>query len=331
MVAAVAYLGIDIAKVKFDVALLTPDQKPVHQVFANTEEGFARLVTWLQRNGVAVSDTLHACLESTSHYGDALARFLHRQGHRVSIVNPLTIRAFSRCELARTKTDKVDAARIARYCQTHAPRLWEPPSEQLTVLTDLVRRLEVLKQMHLMEHNRVVGSGVSEVVRESLKVVLATLEAEIKKVERLIREHIAQNSEMCCQRDLLESIPGVGPATVAVLLAELGPLERFESARQVAAFAGLAPRLHESGSSVRGRTKLCKQGSTRLRKALYFPAMSALRHNPVLRAFSERLTERGKSRMAILGAAMRKLLHLAFGVLKSGKPFDPAWVSATTS
>src|SRR4029079_17396959 len=127
-------------------------------VFANTGEGFTRLSAWLRQNRApAEPAALHACLESTSHYGVSLARFLHRQGHRVSVVNPTTIRAFARCELSRTKTDKADAARIARYCQTHSPRVWEPPTAQITVLNDLVRRLETLQQMRLMEHNRLVG------------------------------------------------------------------------------------------------------------------------------------------------------------------------------
>ena len=322
-----AYLGIDIAKRTFDVALLREGQKPRHKVFANTDEGFAQLTTWLNQSGICDPSALHACMESTCAYERELGRFLHAHGYRVSVVNPTVTHAFSRCELSRTKTDKADAGRIARYCQFHSPRLWEPPSEELETLSDLVRRLEVLQQLHLMEHNRLVG-GAAGAVKESLEAVLSLLDKERKTIERLIREHIKGHPELRRQAELLETIPGIGPATAAVLLAELGPVERFKSARQVAAFAGLAPRLYESGTSVRGRATLCKQGRSRLRKSLYFPAMSALRHNPLLRTFSERLTARGKGKMAILGAAMRKLLSLAFGVLKSGKRFDPAWPTA---
>ena len=139
-----------------------------------------------------------------------------------------------------------------------------------------------------------------------------------------IREHIEQHPGLKEQRDLLQSIPGIGAATAAVLLAELGDVTRFDSAKKAVAFAGLCPRLCLSGSSVRGRERLCKQGRSRLRKALYFPAMVGLRHNPALRAMKERLVANGKRPMVILGAAMRKLLHLAFGVLRSKKPFDVA-------
>ena len=238
------------------------------------------------------------------------------------MVNPAATRAFSKCELSRTKTDKADAARIARFCRAHQPRLWEPPSEEMATLQALVKRLETLQQMHQMESNRLEGAVGP--IKESLEAVLTTLEEQINTTERLIRQHFHQHPGLTEQAQLLESIPGIGATTAAVLLAELGDVRRFASAKQAVAFAGLCPRLCLSGSSVRGRERLCKQGRSRLRKALYFPAMVALRHNPALRAMKERLVARGKRPMVVLGAAMRKLLHLAFGVLKSKKPFDVA-------
>jgi transposase len=141
--------------------------------------------------------------------------------------------------------------------------------------------------------------------------------------QSLIRDHIDQNPSLSQQRDLLISIPGIGEATAAKLLAEIVDINRYRSARQVAAFAGLVAKHRESGSSVRGKPRLCKVGTARLRKALYFPAIVATHHNPIIRAVSQRLKERGKCPMLIIGAAMRKLIHIAYGVLKSGKPFDP--------
>ena len=185
----------------------------------------------------------------------------------------------------------------------------------------LVRRLETLKAMQRMESNR--QDGAPAPVRESLAAVLSVLEEQIASVERQIKEHIDRHPDLKAQSDLLESIPGIGAATAAMLLSELGPIRLFGSARQAAAFVGLVPRLVESGTSVRARSSLCKMGRSRLRRALYFPALSALRFNPAIRAMAERLSRAGKSKMAIVGAAMRKLVHLAFGVLKSGRPFDP--------
>ena len=319
-----AYLGIDISKATFDVALLRDEDKPKSKRFTNNEEGFRQLEVWLRQQLVNDSSTLHVCLEATSHYGDAVAAYLHERGYTVSIVNPAAVRAFAKSELARTKTDKADAARIARFCRAHQPPAWTPPSPEVVTLQALVKRLETLKQMQQMENNRQDSRAVSA-VQESLRAVLATLEEQIEKTQRLIRQHLDQHSGLKEQADLLESIPGIGPATAAVLLAELGDVTRFHNAKQAAAFAGLCPSLCQSGSSVRARSRLSKQGRSRLRRALYFPAMNALRFNPVLRALQERLKSRGKRHMVILGAAMRKLLHLAFGVLKSGKPFDPAW------
>ena len=319
-----AYLGIDISKATFDVALLRDEDKPKSKRFINQEEGFRQLEAWLLQQLVNDPSSVHVCLEATSHYGDAVAVYLHERGYTVSIVNPAAVRAFAKSELARTKTDKADAARIARFCRAHQPPAWTPPSPEVVTLQALVKRLEALKQMQHMESSRQDSSAVSAAVQESLRAVLATLEEQIEKTQRLIRQHLDQHPSLKEQADLLQSIPGIGPATAAVLLAELGDVTRFRSAKQAAAFAGLCPSLCQSGTSVHARGRLSKQGRSRLRRALYFPAMNALRFNPVLRAMQERLKSRGKRHMVILGAAMRKLLHLAFGVLRSKKPFDVA-------
>jgi transposase len=144
---------------------------------------------------------------------------------------------------------------------------------------------------------------------------------ELTQTIKALEAEIAQLVTQLAPQLLAE--PGFGPLTAAKLLGEILDVKLYESARQLAAFAGLAPRLHESGSSIRRKARLSKVGAPRLRKALYFPAIVAMRHNPHVRAMSERLKERGKCPMQIIGAAMRKLAHLAYGVLKSGKPFDP--------
>jgi transposase len=127
----------------------------------------------------------------------------------------------------------------------------------------------------------------------------------------------------------LESILGVGATTAQAILAELPPVEQIPSAQQAAAFAGLAPRQYQSGTTVRQRTRLSKAGNGRLRKALYLPALTALRFNPLLQALYERLVAAGKAKMAAVGACLRKLLLIAYGVLKNHTPFDPSWASKT--
>jgi transposase len=313
-----AVLGIDIAKAKFQVALLLPDGKLRHKTYANTLAGFVQLADWLARHAVT---RVHASLEATGTYGEALATWLHDAGHQVSVVNPAVIHAYAGTQLARSKTDRIDAELIARFTATHHPPVWTPPAPEIRQLQALVRRLDALQGMHAQEANR-LAAGVAVVeVRASIEAMLESLDAHIAHVRQLIRDHLDQHPGLRAQRDLLTTIPGIGEATAAVLIAELFD-KRYTSARQAAAFAGLVPRLVESGT-LRGRSRLSKIGPGRLRKALYFPAVSALRWNPTIRLMRARLAAAGKEPMVIIGAAMRKLIHIAYGVLKTGRAYEP--------
>jgi transposase len=312
-------LGIDVAKLKFNVCLMREDGRLRHRIFANTPAGFAQFSDWLAKNNVA---QVHACLEATGTFSEALATYLYDSNHRVSLVNPAATKAYAGAQLSRTKTDRVDAELIARFCLTQKPQMWAPASPEVRELQALVRRLDSLIEMHTMEENR-LSSGVHTIeVRASIESLISHLEEQIKRTEKLIRKHINNHPQLKADRDLLLSIPGLGEATVARLMSEIN-FHRYESARQVAAFAGLVPRLHESGKSVRGRARLSKMGTPRIRRSLYFPAVTALRCNPLIKEWASGLRERGKCEMQIIGAVMRKLIHLAFGVLKSGKPYDP--------
>jgi transposase len=312
-----AVLGIDIAKAKFEVALLWADGRVRRKTCTNTPTGFAELTRWLARQRVA---TVHATLEATGTYGDALAHYLVDAGHVVSVLNPAVIHAFAASQLTRAKTDRVDAALIARYTATQHPAPWTPAPRERRELQALVRRLEALHGMRTQETNRLAAGPLVASVQQSIDTVVRTLTAEIEAVKRQMRDHLDRHPDLRAQRDLLISIPGIGETTAAVLLAELFD-KRYRCARQAAAFAGLVPRIHESGTLHR-RGRLSKLGSSRLRKALYFPALAAIRFNPTLRAMQARLRAAGKPPMVIVGAAMRKLIHLAYAVLKSGRAYD---------
>ena len=316
-------IGIDISKLKFDLCLLRDNGKLKHKVFANTPSGFLQLSAWLSKQRVELA---HACMEATGTYGEALALYLFDAGHRVSIINPAVIKAYAQSQLSRTKTDKVDATLIARFCLERKPPAWSPLPREVRDLQSLVRRLESLLEMHQMEVNRLEAGTSAQLVRDSLTEHIAFLTEEIKRTEKLIRNHIDQHPALKEQRELLITIPGIGDTTAAKLLAEMLDVKLYKSARQLAAFAGLTPRLHESGSSIKRKARLSKTGAPRLRKALYFPAIAAIKHNPYIKALSVRLRERGLCPMQIIAAAMRKMVHLAYGVLKSGKPFDPSMV-----
>lgn len=317
------FLGIDIAKSTFEAALIR-ESAPLlleQRKFTNDPQGFEQLSTWLTARN-ATASLVHACLEATGAYGQDIAAYLHQQGHRVSLVNPLRTKAFAQSQLVRNKTDRLDAAGIARFCQSQDPPAWTPPEPAQRELQALCRHREALLLTLQQQKNRLEVEKSGR-VRDSLQALITYLEQEVEQLQRQVKNHIIENADLKRQKDLLVSIPGISDLTAASLLAEIGSFCSFDSARQVAAFAGLTPRQHCSGSSVRGKPRLSKIGNARIRKALYFPAMVALRFNPVLQELSKRLKARGKCPMVIIGAAMRKLVHLAYGVLKTGRPFDP--------
>lgn len=318
-----AVLGIDLAKRKFDVTLLWPDGTRRRKACSNSAKGFADLLTWLQRHQVT---RVHACMEATGTYGEALATSLVEAGHQVSVLNPAIIHHYAQSQLRRAKTDRLDADLIAEYTAKEHPAAWTPRPREIRELQALVRRLEALLSMQTDERNRAQAGELTAAVQHSIAGVLQHLETQIASVRHQIRQHIDQHPGLRGQRDLLTSIPGIGDATAACLLAELF-YKRFTSARQAAAFAGVVPRAHDSGQH-QGRRVMCKVGPGRVRKALYFPAIAALRFNPSLQALAQRLRAAGKPAMLIIGAAMRKLIHLAFGVLNSQKAYDATLAKA---
>lgn len=319
-------LGIDISKASFDVVLLADEQdKGVHKVFSNNPKGFMALKEWLAKQGAA---QLHACLESTGSYGVLLAEFLVAQGYKVSVVNPQRIKHYAKSRLSRSKTDKQDALVIARFCLKEQPDPWVPMAPEVKQLQALVRRLEDLKDLKQQEENRLEAS-LNGAVRDSIESLLAYLEEQIAAVKVAIDNHIDQHPSLKQDVELLQSIPGIGRTTAQTLISEIA-FAHFGSARELASFVGLTPRQNLSGTSLRGRGRLSKIGSGKLRKALYFPAINARRFNPVIQAFCQNLLDKGKPMMVVICAAMRKLLHLVFGVIKSGKPFDAAHLTSSS-
>jgi transposase len=312
-----SFLGIDLSKETFHTCLLS-DRADTKKVFPNTPKGFEQLTAWLKNRHAA---DVHICMEATGAYWEALAWYLHCLEQRVSVVNPARIKAFAQSELLRTKTDEVDAALIARFCKSQGPEPWLPPPPEIRVLRALMRHYEHLKTTRAQQ-SVYAQSSESAIVAASIREVIATLDEQIAQVERKIRQHFDDHPDLKRRRDLLTSIPGIGETTAGAILSEIPHLDRFESAKAVAAFAGLSPRERRSGASIHGRTRLCKTGNASVRKALYMPAMVALRFNPILRIFAERLLAAGKHKRLVIGAVMRKLLVLAFGILRSGVAFD---------
>ncbi len=312
-------LGIDISKSKFDVALLFLDNKLKTKKFNNKLTGFYEMIEWLDKKDAKAND-LHICMEATGIYSEALSTYLFDAGYTVSVVNPARIKGFAQSELSRNKTDLADSQLIARFCRAMEPKPWKPKPFHIRELQGLVRRLEALQDMYYQENNRLEIADFH--VRTSIEAVMKKLTDEIELVKKKIQEHIQQNGDLNEKSKLLETIPGVGEATISQVLAFISNVEDFKNAKQFAAFIGLNPTQRQSGSSVQGRSRMSKMGNSNLRKAFYMPAVCAKRFNPIIKEFCDKLKISGKPTMLIVGAAMRKLAHIIFGVLKSGKPFS---------
>jgi transposase len=318
-----ATIGIDVSKGTLAVVRLAADGKVKHKSCANTAAGHALLVTWLARHDAA---PLPVGLEATGGYHEDVAVALHAAGHHVSVLNPSAVAAYAQSQLSRTKTDPGDAWLIARYVQTHEPPAWIPAPAERRALQALVRRLEAVQEMRIQELNR-SERVTTAAVRTSIDATLAHLDAQIALLRQAIRQHFDDHPTLRADRDLLTSIPGIGDTTAALVLSELLDPKRFTSARHVAAFSGLVPRLRYSGTSLHQRGHLSKVGSARLRHGLYWAAVTAIRCNPRFQHFAARLRGAGKVPLVIIAAVMRKLLELAYTLLRTRAPFDPTRVT----
>jgi transposase len=269
-------------------------------------------------------------MEATGSYYELVADFLHEQGVTVSVVNPARIKAYAASQLSRNKTDKLDAHTIADFCRTQHPPVWTPPDDSWRRLRVLVRHLDDLQHDLQRQRNRLHARQRSSepmaTVLEQLRAQINLFETQIKQVKQAINHHIDQYPVLKADRDLMMTIIGIGDLTAGKLLAEISNITLFDDVRQLVAFAGLNPRHRQSGTSIRGRTKISKMGRASIRAALYMPAIVAKSHNPILHTFAQRLEQRGLRQMEIVIAVMRKLLHLIYGVLKSRQPFDPNYL-----
>ena len=320
---AQAIVGIDVSKLTLDVALLK-GEKRYEKKFENSSQGYPQIMDWMGRY---CEREAHVCLEATGQYGDGVAEYLHEKGCMVSVVNPARIKHYANSKLRRNKTDKADARLIAEYCLRENPAPWKPPTADFKRLQTLIRHLDDLQAGHQQTSNR-MKSGVTlpEVITQ-LKALDAIFLQQIEETKCLIEECIDHSPEFKQARNLLVSIPGIAQLTAARILGEVRDILDFENASQLAAYAGLTPREFTSGTSVHKKSRISKLGNAHLRKALYMPAIVSMKFNPIIRAFCARLKESGHLPKEVVCAAMHKLLHHAYGVLKTGQPFDPNYLA----
>lgn len=305
------FVGIDISKRHFDLHR-NPEGQSLH--FDNTATGIRQCVKLLAEHPPQL-----IVMEATGGYETDLAATLHKAALPVVVVNPRQIRDFAKAVGQRAKTDKIDAEIIARFAAQVRPPLRDFLSDKARKLKALVARKNQLVVMHVAERNR-LEHAVDKAIVRSIKRSLKSLERQIEQLKQHLADVIAQDEELQHKADLLDSVPGIGPATAALLVAhmpELGQLNR----REVAALAGVAPMNRDSGA-FKGK-RMTGGGRSQVRAGLYMPVVSAVRWNPTIRTFYQRLVAKGKTKMTALVAAMRKLLTILNLMIKRNEPWNP--------
>jgi transposase len=321
------WVGCDLAKASFEAAIWGHEAFPEMRVksFLRTKDAAPSFLAWLKEQA-PTDASLGLVMEATGTFAEVLAGWLLalEAGLHIAIVNPGRTSAFIRSLGLRNKTDSLDAKALARYGAERNPIAWEQPTQDMSELKDLVRtRLEVVEARVAMNLRLADHAHLAPVARTALTRVIQTLDRQIERLEAAIRSHLAHHKTMKHAVDRLKSIKGVGLLTAVTVLVELGNLTRFVRSRQLSAFAGLSPQRRESGTSIRGQSHLCKQGSARARAVLYMAALTAIRCNPDMKATYDRLVAQGKHPRSARGAVMRKLLVLMRAVLKADQDWVP--------
>jgi transposase len=252
-----------------------------------------------------------------------VADYLYERRHDVHVINPACIKAYARSKLSRHKTDDVDALLIAEYASKNDLRLYKPQEPALKELRCLYRCSQNLKEQKTQVSNYLENKDCLPKSAQKVYLRLLThIEKQIKEVDPSIDQLLKSQASLNEDYQNLQTIPGIGKTTAIAILAEIPDFSVLENARQLAAYAGLTPCHRTSGTSVKGKSRLSKMGSSALRKALYFPAIVAKNHNPILQSFAQKLKKNGKHTMVIIAAIMRKLLHICFGILKHKVAFN---------
>lgn len=325
-----SYIGIDVSKDKFDISWLRDpaNNKVKTKVFKNHRQDMEKLEAWLIKHTQAKPQDIIITLEPTGIYHENLAYFLHERGFKVYLANPGKAKNYAQAVGLIHKTDKSDATMLAHYgaamVNSKKIELWQPEAPEARHLKGLLRRLEALEKDHQRELNRLEACehvDTSERVLKSIHDMLATFEREIAALEQEIDDHIDRHPRLRTDRRLLNTIKGVGPV-ISREMTSLFAVKTFKNAKQVAAYLGLIPTQNESGN-MKGQSRLSKVGPARIRAKLYMAAVSAGVHNPDIKEQKKRLLSNGKSKMQALGAAMRKLVQICFGVVKHQQEYQP--------
>jgi len=311
------YVGIDISKLCFDAAFEVSGSYR-HYKFSNDLSGFKALAMELPVDS-------HVVMEASGPYYLQLACYFHELGLGVSVVNPLVIRRFCQMRLSRAKTDKKDALMIAEYGKAEHPSLWQPEEayvlelRQLQALSDQLNkhRTSLIRQQEAFDQLPVKSKQVLRSIRRSLTFIEKELVELEVKMQELIKQYHGKMYEQ------IQTIPGLGKKTALLLIVLSGGFTKFAGCRQLCSYVGLSPRIFESGSSVKGRSKITKMGMSRIRAMLYLCAWSAKKCNQTCKELYDRLVAKGKSKRLALIAVANKLLKQAFAIATQDTIYEP--------
>lgn len=325
------FIGIDVAKKKFDVAYLKDKERQMvkTKVLDNKPTGFNQLLDWIKKNVSNDFSTIHITLEPTGVYHEALAYFLHDNGFVVNLINPARLPKFAEYKGFVHKNDRGDCKLLALLGAENPHEYWQPEPLSIRQLKAKLSRLEALKSDLLRENNRLEqaeSGNLPDEVLQSIHHIRKALQDSIKALSQDIDDHINGNPELKKDKALLKSIPGVGDVIAKQMLVVYHS-KHFQKAADMAAFLGLIPKERTSGT-MKGKIMLSKRGSPQIRALLFLPAVAAKSYNPDIKAHYERLLAKGKTKMQAIGAAMRRLVHICFGVLKNKSVYQPQTILA---
>ena len=313
------FSGIDISKESFNISI---EGERKSKKFSYTEEGMEAYYSLLPTD-------VHCVMESTGTYHCRLAYFLYERGVKVSVANPLSVKRFSQALMLRTKTDKADSMLLIEYGKHFEPPLWKPKEDcyieiqqLLNFQSQLIKQETATKnQLEYIEHSVVKNDFAKRKLNEQLNKIQSDIKEIEKESERLILLHERDNYQR------IQDIPGIGRRTAIVLLVATQGMECFDSAKQVVSYFGLSPRIYESGTSVKGKAKICKMGMSMIRRLLYMCALSAKKYNKACSELYNRLLEKGKPKKVCLIAVVNKLIKQIFSIIKNKTTYEQNFLS----
>lgn len=310
-------IGIDCSKATLDVSRIVNKKATFLGKYANDKAGFDKLYPLIEESELIV-------MEASGPYYVPLAYYLSEKGLAVAVVNPLVIKRYCQMKLVRAKTDKKDSVMIARYGESERPELWKPSSasiiktQQLETYLDGLkkRRTMVMNQLHSFKHTGMLDKELEKELEDEI----ADYDARITKKEKEIKEQLEKENKKLIEN--LQTIPGIGPRTASLLTITTNGFKDFENYKQLISYYGVAPRVYESGTSVKGRSSICKVGMGSVRKTLYMAAKSAILYNKGCNELYSRLRAKGKAYRVAMIAVINKLIKQAFAIAKSGIQYN---------